>query len=81
VSSPLLLNRVRSVFDVGRCAGLVLAKIRIVACALQDERDDQILFVLEMPQQGSIEIHDLSGKPFGRAQRIAVSARERSAGA
>jgi len=27
-----------------------------------------------MPEQGSIETHNLSGKPFGRAQRITVAA-------
>jgi hypothetical protein len=36
-------------------------KIRIITSALQDERDDQILFILEMPQQGSVEALDLSG--------------------
>ena len=52
----------------------LLTKIRIITSALEDERDDQILFILEMPQQGSIETHNLSGKPFGRAQRITVAA-------
>jgi hypothetical protein len=29
----------------------LLTKIRIITSALQDERHDQILFILEMPQQ------------------------------
>jgi hypothetical protein len=41
--------------------------MRIVARALQDERDNQVLFILKMPQQGSIETNNLSGKPFGRS--------------
>ena len=53
----------------------VLTKIRIIPSALQDERDDQVFFILEMPQQGSVEALDLSGKPFGDAQRIAVAPR------
>jgi len=48
--------------------------MRIVARALQDERDNQVLFILKMPQQGSIETNNLPGKPFGRAQRVAVAA-------
>jgi hypothetical protein len=54
---------------------LLLTKIRIITRALQDERDDQILFILEMPQQGSVEALDLSGKPFGHAERVTVATR------
>jgi hypothetical protein len=53
----------------------LLTKIRIITSALQDERDDEILFILEMLQQGSVEALDLSGKPFGHAQRVTVAAR------
>ena len=53
----------------------LLTKIRIITSALQDERDDQILFILEMPQQGSVEALDLSGKPFDHARRITVATR------
>jgi len=63
--------------DVGRNAvlGAQLTKIRIITSALQDERDDQILFTFKMPQQGSVEALDLSSKPFGHAQRVTVAAR------
>jgi hypothetical protein len=53
----------------------LLTKIGIISSALQDERDDQILFILEMPQQGSVEALDLSGKPFGYARRVTVATR------
>src|SRR6202048_550879 len=53
----------------------LLTKSRIITGALQDERDDQIFFILEMPQQGSVEALDLSGKPFGHAQRVTVATR------
>jgi hypothetical protein len=53
----------------------LLTKIRIITSALQDERDDQILFILKMPQQGSVEALDLSGKPFGYPQRVTVATR------
>jgi hypothetical protein len=52
-----------------------LTKIRIITSALQDERDDQILFILEMPPQGSVEALDLSGKPFGHAECVTVATR------
>jgi len=53
----------------------LLTKSRIITGALQDERDDQIFFILEMPQQGSVEALDPSGKPFGHAQRVTVATR------
>jgi hypothetical protein len=45
----------------------LLTKIRIITSALHDERDDQEVFILKMPQQGSVEALDLSGKPLAPA--------------
>jgi hypothetical protein len=39
------------------------------------KRDDQILFILEMPQQGLVEAFDLSGKPFGLVPRLTDATR------
>jgi hypothetical protein len=39
------------------------------------KRDDQILFILEMPQQGFVEAFDLSGKPFGLVPHLTDATR------
>src|SRR5271154_3252349 len=63
--------------DVGRTAvlGAAANENSDHRARSKDERDDQILFILKMPQQGSVEVLDLTSKPFGNAQRATVAAR------